>query len=182
MDLLPLLATATGAVIALSGTLLADVRRDRRQRDRDIDQIRRETCVGFVLAVNAAHAGLRDVGYSSVQGDDRRDAVHRAVTEAGLYGARERLLMTAPAALVTAGETTFARLVAIRNAITDGAKTRSREYHDAYHPFATALWQFRLAVRADFGQEGFTPASVDRTSWSEIETCVFCGGTGTGPA
>jgi hypothetical protein len=178
MDLLPIVAAATGAVIALSGTLLADLRRDRRQRDRDDEQVRRETCVDFVLALNAAHTALRAAGNSSEQGDDRRAAANRALTEADVFGARERLLMTAPASLVAAGETTFARLIAIRNAITGGAKTRSQEYHDAYHPFAEALWRFRLAVRADFRLHAFTPESVDHTSWSELEDCTFCGRAG----
>jgi hypothetical protein len=179
MDLLPLIATAVGAVIALSGTLLADVRRDRRQRDRDDERFRRETYVDFVLALNAAHNGLRDVGDSATPADDRRAAVNRAIAEAGLFAARERLLMTAPASLVEAGETTFARLIAIRTAITGGAKTRSQEYHDAYHPFAEALWRFRLAVRTDFRQQPFTPESVDHTSWSELEDCAFCGRAAT---
>src|SRR5687767_9773382 len=100
MDLLPIIATATGAVIALAGTLLADVRRDRRQRNRDDEQFRRETYVVFVLALNAAHSVLREVGDSTAPGDDRRLAVNRALTEAGLFGARERFLMTAPAPLV----------------------------------------------------------------------------------
>src|SRR5687768_5601341 len=175
MELLPLVATVIGAVIALSGTLLADVRRDRRQRDRDDERFRRETYVDFVLALNAAHNGLRDVGDSAPPADDRRAAVTRVITEADQFAAREQLLMTAPAPLVEEGETTFARLIAIRTAIAAGAKTRSREYHDAYHPFADALWRFRLAVRADFRQRPFTPASVDHTSWSEREDCDVCG-------
>lgn len=174
MDLLPLIATATGAVIALSGTLLADVRRDRRQRDRDSEQVRRETCVGFALALNDAHGGLRSVGDSSLESGERRAAVSRAMHEAGLYGARERLLMTATAPLVKAGESAFLRLIAIRTAIRDGAKTASQEYHDVYHPFAEALWQFRLAVRSDFRQPWFTPESVEQKTWSERDGCAFC--------
>jgi hypothetical protein len=175
MDLLPLIATAVGAVIALSGTLLADVRRDRRQRDRDDGEVRRDTCVAFVLALDAAHSGLREVGASSMPADDRRAAAIRALTEAGVWGARERLLMTAPEPLVAAGETTFVRLYAIRTAIIDGARIRSREYHDVYHPFADALWRFRLAARADFRQQAFGPESVGHASWSELEDCAFCG-------
>lgn len=179
MDLLPLIATVTGAVIALSGALLAEVRRDRRQRDRDYEQVRRETYVDFALALNAAHGGLREVGESSVRAEARWAAVNRAVDEAGLYGARERLLMTATAPLVKAGETAFLRLMAVRTAIRDGAMTRSQEYHDAYHPFAEALWRFRLAVRSDFRQPAFAPESVDRTSWSERDNCAFCSGSVT---
>ncbi|WP_267898658.1 hypothetical protein [Micromonospora radicis] len=37
MDLQPPVATGAGAVIALAGTLLADVGRDRRQCDRGVD-------------------------------------------------------------------------------------------------------------------------------------------------
>jgi hypothetical protein len=177
MDLLPLIATATGGIIALAGSLVADLRRDRRQRDRDDAQVRRETCVDFALALNDAHAGLREAGELAAQAEERRAAVNRAMHEAGLYGARERLLMTATTPLVQAGETAFFRLVAIRNAIREGARTRSQEYHDVYHPFAEALWQFRLAVRTGFRQPAFTPQSVDRTSWSERDSCSFCDGS-----
>jgi hypothetical protein len=174
MNLLPLIAAVTGAVIALSGTLLADMRRDRRLRDREYEQVRRETYVQFALALTAAHAGLREVGESPLQAVERRTAVNRALQEAGIYGARERLLMTATAPLVAAAEAAFLRLIAIRNAIRGGAQTRSREYHHAYHPFAEALWQFRLAARSDFQQPAFAAQSVDRTSWSERDTCAFC--------
>ena len=175
MDLQPLIATGAGAVIALAGTLLADVGRDRRLRGRDIDLVQRETNVDFALALTAAHAGLREVGDSSARDAERRAAINRAVDEAGLYGARERLLMTATAPVVKAGETVFLRLIDIRDAIRDGAMTQSQEYHDAYHPFAEALWQFRMATRRDFHQPAFTPEKVDRVSWSERESCSFCG-------
>jgi hypothetical protein len=177
MDLLPLIATATGAIIALSGALLTEGRRDRQQRNREDQQARRESCVDFALALNAAHAGLRQVGDSALRGDERRRAIERTVHEADLFGARERLLMTATAPLVKAGETAFSRFITIRSAIRDGATTGSPEYHDAYHPFAEAVWQFRVAVRADFRQPALTPASIGKTGWSEREVCAECGGT-----
>src|SRR3954463_3889355 len=123
MDLLPLIATTVGAAIALSGTLLADVRRDRRQRDRDNQQLRREVYVGFALALNTAHDTLRQVGNGPATGDERRTAAGRALGE--VYGARERLLMIATEPVAVAGEAAFLRLGDIRNAVRDGATTKS---------------------------------------------------------
>lgn len=174
MDILPLLATASGAIIALSGTLLADLRRDRRQRERNDEQIRQQTYVEFALALNAAHGALREVSEVVTEAGDRRVAVNRAVQDADVYGARERLFISATAALVGLGEIAFLRLIAIRTAIRQGATIGSTEYHDLYHSFAEALWHFRLAVRADFARPAFTADNVGQTSWSERESCAVC--------
>jgi hypothetical protein len=179
MDVLPLISTAAGAVIALSGALVADIGRDRRQRNRDTEQMRWSVYADFALALNAAHAGLRGVGETSKSTSELREMVNRALTDAELYGARERLLMIATEQIVKAGETVFSRLIDIRDVIRGGASTRSRQYHDVYHPYAEAIWLFRQAVRVDFRQRTFAPKSVDRPSWSERESCAFCGGTAT---
>ncbi|MEU8284163.1 hypothetical protein AB0C01_07470 [Micromonospora sp. NPDC048905] len=175
MSWIPLVAAVVGALIALSGTLFADVRRDRQQRNRDYEQFRRETYVEFVLALNAAHAALRKVSDSPMSVEERRNAVNAAMSDAGLYGAREQLLMTATTSVVKAGEAVFHRVVGIRKAVRDGATTSSVEYHEAYHPFAEALWKFRMVVRTDFRQLVLAPMDVDRTTWSELESCAVCG-------
>ena len=186
MDVLPLIATASGAVIALSGTLLADIRRDRQQRDRDGGHVRREVYVGFALALNAAHDGLRQLGDAAEAeaeaangtgneaANERPAAANRVLTEAGLYGARERLLMIATAPVAAAGEAVFLRLGGIRDVIRAGARTESQEYHDAYHQWAEAVWRFRMAVRSELGQPALTSIGFEETGWSEREECAFC--------
>ncbi|MEU7827234.1 hypothetical protein [Catellatospora sp. NPDC049133] len=168
-----LLSAAIGAVIALSGTLLADLRRDRRQRERDHDIERRKYCVEFTLALNAALGGLREA--ARVPADERVEAATRAVATSGVYGAREQLLLAGTPALLTAGEAVFHRLIEVRDAVRGGASLDSPAYHEAYHGFADALWRFRLAVRGDLGQPGLTPAALDRPDWSDRDRCTVCG-------
>src|SRR4051812_9544539 len=100
---IPLAGAALGAVIALGGTVLAGVRTDRsqRRRDRELDRLR--TYVDFALALDAAHAALRKVARTPPEEPGRYEAASSAVHDSGLYGVRERLLMSASPALVTAG-------------------------------------------------------------------------------
>ncbi|MDG4798303.1 hypothetical protein [Micromonospora sp. WMMD1082] len=176
---IPIAGTALGAVIALGGTILAGVRNDRGQRRRDRESDRFRTYVDFALALDAAHAGLREVARDRAEDLDRRGAALSAVHASGLYSVRERLLMSASPAVMEAGERAFSRLIDIRDAIRSGAALSSRGYHDAYHPFAEALWTFRVAVRVEIGQSRLDPVDLDRESWSERERCAVCGQAGT---
>ncbi|TDB71563.1 hypothetical protein [Micromonospora sp. KC723] len=168
VDWMPLLSTGAGALIALSGSFLVDLRRERdtRARDRDLDRWR--TCVDFALALDAAHTALR-----SVPAGDRQ-AASVAMTEAGAYQARERLLMSGTPDLVVAGEVVFHRLVAMRKLIGAGSDVRSPAGHESYHEFAEALWTFRMAVRQRFGHRALQPGTLKRRDWSERHECAYC--------
>ncbi|WP_203706951.1 hypothetical protein [Asanoa iriomotensis] len=174
MDWVPLLSAIAGAAIALSGSLLAEVRRDRGQRRRDRDQEEWQTCVDFGLALDSAHSALRDVAASGDAAAANRSAANSAVHDAGVFAIRERMLMSAGTDLATAGERAFLRVVQVRNVVREGATLQSAEYHGAYHAFAEALWSYRVAVRTAFGRSPLTPAVVDRASWSEVESCDRC--------
>jgi hypothetical protein len=175
---IPIAGTALGAVIALGGTVLSGVRTDRSQRRRDRESDRLRTYIDFALALDAAHAALREVARIPPEESRRYKAASSAVHTSGLYSVRERLLMSASPALVTAGEMAFGRLIGIRNAVRTGAVLSGREYHDVYHPFAEALWSFRVAARVELGQNRLDPGSLDRESWSERERCAVCGQLG----
>jgi hypothetical protein len=69
----------------------------------------------------------------------------------------------------------FLRLIAVRDAVRTGARLDSAGYHLVYHPFSEALWRFRLALRACFGEDPFTPRSLGRADWSNRERCTGCG-------
>ncbi|MEV0809235.1 hypothetical protein [Micromonospora sp. NPDC050200] len=168
MDWMPLLSTGAGALIALSGSLLVDLRRERdtRSRDRDLDRWR--NCVDFALALASAHGLLR-----ASPAEDRRAAA-RAMTESGAYQARERLLMSGTPELVAAGEEAFHRLVRMRRLVLSGEDLRSADGHEAYHEFAEALWRFRVAVRRQFGHRAISPEALDRVDWSERNECAYC--------
>jgi hypothetical protein len=174
-DWIPVASTALGAVIALGSGLLAGARNDRGQRRRDRESDRLRTYVDFALALDAAHAALREVARTPADDAARRLAASSAVHDSGLYGVRERLLMSASPTLVISGEAAFGRLIDIRNAVRSGVMLSTPEFHDVYHPFAEALWRFRVAVRVELGQNALDPGDLDRESWSERAGCALCG-------
>ncbi|MEH0841055.1 hypothetical protein V6U81_01500 [Micromonospora sp. CPCC 205711] len=169
VDWMPLLSTGAGALIALSGTFLVDLRRERDTRSRDREQERWRTCVDFALALATAHGLLRTP--TSADGEPGAD---RAMTESGAYQARERLLMSGTPELVAAGEIAFHRLIRMRRLVRSGGDLRSDEGHDAYHEFAEALWTFRMGVRRHFGHRTIAPGVLDRVDWSERNECAYC--------
>jgi hypothetical protein len=165
-------AAAIGAVIALSGTLLADVRRDRQQRSRDQGADRRRYCVEFTVALTRALGNMRAVASAHLDSGDRRTAVADAMGPT--YVAREQLLLSGTGSLVVAGEDVFHRLVEVRDAVRAGASLDSARYHDAYHGFSDALWRFRLAVRTDLREPDLTPSELNREDWSDRDRCAVC--------
>jgi hypothetical protein len=174
-----LLSVVVGAVMALSGTLLADTRRDRTERARLRQQDRQRDSVAFSLALNGALNALRDVARSAVGGEERRRAAARAVNDAETYSARERLLITASAHLVAVADAAFHRLIDIRNVVREGADLDSAAYHHSYHAFAEALWAFRLAVRVDLGEAAIEPELLGLSDWSDGDRCAVCAGNRT---
>jgi len=175
---IPVASTALGAVIALGGGLLTGARNDRSQRRRDRESDRLKTYVDFALALDTAHAALREVARTSSGDADRQAAATAAVHESGLYGARECLLMTGSPALGVGGEAVFGRLIDIRNAVRSGVMVSTVELHDVYHPFAEALWKFRIAARVELGQRKLSPGDLNREDWSEQAGCALCGHVG----
>jgi hypothetical protein len=170
----PVIGAAVGAVIALAGTLLTTVRHDRTQRNRDRESERLKTYTDFAEALEAAHAALRVVARSAPGDSARTFAAGDAVQCSGIYGVRERLLMSGIAEPVAAGEAAFGRLINVRDAVRGGAVPSGPAYHDAYHPYADALWTFRLTARRELGQRAITPDELGRVSWSESEQCPEC--------
>jgi hypothetical protein len=172
MSWAPLASALVGAVIALGTTLLADLRRDRSQRARDRLQDRRQQGVAFTVALVEALGALRSVAGSQEDPVARRVAAGEAV--APVYAVREQLLVTGTAGQVAAGEVAFRALIGVRDAVRAGAARDSADYHDAYHPFAEALWRFRLTVRSDIGEPELTPHELSQPDWTDRDRCDTC--------
>ena len=166
-------SAAIGAAIALSGTLLADVRRDRRVRVRDRDLDRRRYCVEYIVAMSRAHGALRAIATAGGFPAELRARAAEAMDP--LFVAREQLLISGTGPLVVAGEEAFHRLVGIRDAVRVGEPLDSAAYHDAYHAFADAVWRFRMAIRADLREPDLTPEDLGRPDWTDRESCSVCG-------
>jgi hypothetical protein len=174
VDWIPLLSTVGGAAIALIGTVLADILRSRGYRDRDNRAERRQGYVDFVLALNAAHANLREVAAANPPVADTWEAVRRAVAEARVYEAREQLLMSANKEVITVAERAFQRLLLVRDAVRAGATLRTVAYHGPYHEYAGALWKLRRTIRHDLGASYLSPKDLDKDGWDGQTTCEVC--------
>ncbi|WP_433795614.1 helix-turn-helix domain-containing protein [Actinoplanes sp. CA-252034] len=131
-------------------------------------------CMAYLEALDGAHNRLRAVALTERPGDLLAMA-NTAMEGAGVYTQRDRLLASGAPDVVAAGEAAFFDLVNVRNVIRTGAALASPAYHAVYHPFAEKLWHYRLAVRAEFGGQPFTPRDVHREDWSDRDRCAECG-------
>ncbi|PWI44785.1 CchlQ [Streptomyces sp. ICBB 8177] len=176
-----LVATLGGAVIAMSGTLLADRLRARKEDDRGLGSRRREVYLEFIAATGVAHARLRELAQSAVSTTAGLDGASRdALAEAGVHQVRERLFIDASAPVAAAGQRMFERLRALRAAVAAGATLSSRAFHDAYHPYIDAVWAYRVAVREELEGRPLVPAVFGWSTWDGTERCALCEDTADG--
>lgn len=167
-----LLSAVVGAVIALGSSLLVDVRRDRSQQSREDQQEQRRQAVAFTVALVSALGALRLAAAPDLDPAVRRTAAGEAV--APVYAVREQLLVTGTSAQIAAGENAFQALIRVRDIVRAGSALESAAYHDAYHPFAEALWRLRLTVRADMGEPVLTPQELSLPDWTDRDQCDTC--------
>jgi hypothetical protein len=168
------IGTVIGAAIAIIGTVLAHIltTRDSRKAEHRNDQ--RQSYLDFALAAEAAHDRLRQVADPKLHFEDLTVAARRAVSESGIYAARERLLVIGSPAINKAAERVVQRLRFMRKAVRDGARLGTVEFHDVYHPLANALWNLRQTARREFGYEPLKPGDIDKTTWDSKDACDAC--------
>ncbi len=174
VDLIPLLSTVAGAVIAIGGTVIADIMRRRDGRHQYDFAERQRAYTEMVLSLGAGLEGLRGIASSNLTPEERVPAASAAVSKAGVYIAREKLLMTADPTVAQAGESAFEALIGIRQAVRSGAHYRDPEFHDAYHPFAEKMWRFRMSVREDLGAPKLRVGDINRADWDGRADCGVC--------
>lgn len=185
MDWGTLVATLGGAVIAISGTLLADHLRTRHEDDRGLGARRREVYIDFIASAGTAHTQLRELAQDADAGVDLEAATRAALTDAELYQVRERLFIDASAPVAAAGQAMFEQLRALRRVVAAGAPLSSPAFHDAYHPYIGAVWAYRIAVRDELDGQSLSPAVFGWNAWDGKERCPLCrqsltpGGTNT---
>jgi hypothetical protein len=174
VDWLTLLSTAVGGAVALLGSLLAHALRTRDERSRTVRTDRRQGYVEYLIALDAAHALVRQLADPSDPVDDLPQRSRRAFGEAGVYEAREKLLLSANPSVVSPAEQALRRLAELRDAVREGTKLYTMPYHEAHHRYAGALWRLRGAIRIDLGQPALSADDLDKQSWDEQATCDFC--------
>jgi hypothetical protein len=154
-----LVATALGAVIAFFGSTLSDGLRSRRELLRSRLDSQHQTTVDFIMSINSAHELLRDAASQSLEISMLQDAARKAVSDSGLYAARERTLISASPTVALAAETSFQAIIAIRDAISAGGKLDSSSYRQANHIWEQKIWALRQATREG---SGASPLDVDK--------------------
>ncbi|SCK06409.1 hypothetical protein H181DRAFT_00173 [Streptomyces sp. WMMB 714] len=174
MDWGTLVATVSGGTLAVSGTVLADYLRNRREDGRGVGARRREVYIDFISAAGVCHSGLRELAQSGRGGTERRAAARAALSDAGLYEARERLFIDATAAVAAAGQEMFEHLRALQRAVAEGASLTSAAFHDVYHPYIGAVWAYRVAVREELEGRSLSPRAFGWDGWDGSDRCSVC--------
>lgn len=174
MDWGTLVATMGGAVIAISGTVLADRQRTRHEDDRGLQTRRREIYIEFITAAGTAHSQLRQLAQDRGAAADPEASSRAALTDARLYELRERLFIDASPEVATAGQAMFEGLRALRRAVATEASLSSPAFHEAYHPYIEAVWAYRVAVRDELEGESVSPAVFGWAAWDGRERCPQC--------
>ena len=174
MDWATVIATALGAAVAIVTTVIAHLLTTRDSRKGEHRSEQRQSYFDFALAAEAAHDALRLVGDPHRDPENLGMETRRAVSESGIYGAREKLLVAASPAINEAGDRVLRSLADVRRAIRDGAKLNTAEYHDVYHRLADALWDLRRVARREFGHRPLQPQDIGRSTWESRSTCEFC--------
>ncbi|GAA4684225.1 hypothetical protein GCM10023347_44040 [Streptomyces chumphonensis] len=179
MDWGTLIATVSGGSIAITGTVLADHLRHRREGGRELAERRRAVSVDFIGAAETCHARLRQLAQESAEetgrtADELAAQARAALADSGLGEARERLFIDASATVAGAGQTMFQRLRALQAAVAAGAQPSSAAFHNAYHPYIGAVWAYRVAVRAETEGRSLTPETFGWSRWDGTDRCTLC--------
>lgn len=174
VDWLTLLATVAGGAAALLGTVVAHALSSREDRRRENSVERRGAYVDYLVALDAGFARLRQLADPDDPPKDLEVQTRYALGAARVYESREKLLLVGNPSVQASAQRALERLSGVRRAIRGGAKLQSSAYHNAYHPYAEALWQLRAAIRHDLGAAELTPADVGRQSWDSQQHCAFC--------
>jgi hypothetical protein len=164
-----LIATALGALIAFSGNTLSEGMKSRREQSRSQLETQRQVTVEFILAADNVHGLLRQVGMQSLEALELRRAAREAVGNSGIYGTREKLLISAPPEVAVAAEAEFHALIGIRDAIEHGAKPGSPPYDEAYNAWAETVWTVRQVAREAFGVSRLNLNKINKIEADRLE-------------
>jgi hypothetical protein len=174
VDWVTLLSTLVGGAAALLGSVLAHTLRSRDERRRANSADRRQSYIDYLVALDAAQARLRQLAEPEYRPEDLPAQARRVFGEAGIFEGREKLLIAGNPTVVAPAEQALRLLGELRDAVRDGVKLYTVPYHDAYHPYADALWRLRSSIRVDLGGKALTIDDLERTSWDDRASCDFC--------
>lgn len=175
MDWLTVVATLVGGAAALLGTVLAQTLSGREERRRVNVVERRDSYIAYLVSLDGAFSALRTLADpAGIAPGELEAGTQRAMSDAGVYRNRERLLLAGSPSVLSPAEIVLRRLAVMRDAVRAGARRRTPQYHEPYHAYAEALWRLRQAIRADIGSASITLADLERETWDSRATCEQC--------
>ncbi|GAA0586003.1 CchlQ [Streptomyces crystallinus] len=174
MDWGTLVATLSGGSIAISGTVLADYLRHRREGERGVGARRRAVYLEFISAAEACFTQLRHLAQTPGAEPDLAAATRAALRGGGIQEVRERLFVEGSTRVAGAGQAMYEHLRALRRAVATGAGHSSPVFHEAYHPYIAAVWAYRVAVREELEGQSLTPAAFGWRGWDGRDRCPVC--------
>ncbi|MBC9715062.1 CchlQ [Streptomyces sp. TRM66268-LWL] len=177
MDWGTLVAAVSGGSLAMAGTVLADHLRHRHEQDRGLGERRRAIYLDFIAAAEVCHTRLRALRDAGADTDLAAES-RAALAASGIYEARERLFIDASTGAASAGQAMFEQLRRFQRTVGEGHAPESAAYHDAYHSYIGAVWDYRVAVRGELDGKPLAPAEFGWRRWDGRDRCELCAATG----
>jgi hypothetical protein len=150
MDWSAIVGTIVGASLGICSTLLVSRMQWRHQQDGRWYDIRRETYVDFLTAVNKSYEALWALGLGEYESSlPLLGASREILRSSGVYEARQRVIISAPQSVINACEEVFQRLKEVRDIIGNGHDADSREFKEVDGYYRLGILGLDKAIRAD---------------------------------
>jgi len=122
----------------------------RYQREDRWYEIRRETYVEFLTALNKSYETLWALSLGEYQSELPQVGAAREILRSnGVYETRQRVLITAPQPVIDACEEAFRRLKDVRDVVGIGEDTDSADFKKIDDLFRRAIRELDTTIRTD---------------------------------
>ncbi|MBM9506047.1 hypothetical protein [Actinacidiphila acididurans] len=164
MDVVPLVSTVVGAIIAIGSTLVADrARWSRDQRGRE-DLAQQQLRADFIAAVARSADIVWNIAHQDQPAtDDGKRAARQAFREADLYTWRYRVALMSPPEIVAGSEALLDALRRYRDTVSAGRRAGETEYDQAREAYFAAVAEAVDVLRAERGPLPFSIRQSART-------------------
>ncbi|MEU2617573.1 hypothetical protein ABZ642_05300 [Streptomyces sp. NPDC007157] len=148
MTWMPLLATLTGAVIAMGSTLLVEHRKTQRETAKEWRKTRQELYARFLAAHAQAGSDLRNIAaVPDLDASERYRQTRAAYTHC--YASRHELELLAPRTVVVLAEECSRAVRMMRDAVSAGARLDSDQFEELTRRYLDLRLETRNAMRSD---------------------------------
>ena len=155
MDWTVPLSTLMGALVGVGSTLLVDVVRSRRDRTRQLMEVRRQVYAKFLEALTNTDGELQMLAASQSTSVDEI-AIRVTWRKYSLLALRYEVELIAPKSVTETANAAYKTLRDMRNAIGTAELSvgfpRSPEWEAVHRPYVDAIDTLRSSMRADVQQ------------------------------